>query len=543
MNNFNYKNLTPFKWFVIENFPFLEADFDALTEWELFCKLGKEINKIINNTNTLGTQVENLSDYVSNYFDNLDVQEEINNKLNEMAQSGQLNEIIAQYLELSGLLCYNNLTELKNATNINNGSFTKTFGKNSYNDGLGEFYKIRQLINTDIVDNENLIPLTNYPTLIAEKISDKKINDIKESIGNLDNLKTIDKSNIVNAINEVNEKATSILPHPNKPLDMKKVIIIGDSYAARENNWVTSLVEKLGLSSSEYYKSAIGSSGFVQQGHQNKTFLTLLTDVINNLTISQKAEITHVIVCGGANDNKHTETDIKNAITTFVNTVNSNLPNAKTLIGEIGWTNIPADIVNYGKVVDVYSKCTINPRCYYLNNVQYTLHNYNFLLNDGVHPTPDGNIALANNIHQAIMYGSCEIIYNQLRHKLNEDDNYRTYYESLNNNFASVYSNRTGLITGNFGNVIANGTTAIDLTEDIFQYVKGSFFESNRTFIIANILSNGIRKDVSCTIGVYQGKLKLYPFIINSEGGYETLTNITTILLPQFKIIMDSLQC
>ena len=46
MNKFNFNKLTPFKWFVIENFPFIEADFDTLTEWQLFCKLGKEINKI-----------------------------------------------------------------------------------------------------------------------------------------------------------------------------------------------------------------------------------------------------------------------------------------------------------------------------------------------------------------------------------------------------------------------------------------------------------------------------------------------------------------
>lgn len=106
MNKFNYTNLTPFKWFVLENFPFIEADFDALTEWQLFCKLGKELNKIINSENTLGTQVENvtnafikLQNYVNNYFDNLDVQEEINNKLNEMAEDGSLTVLIKNYID------------------------------------------------------------------------------------------------------------------------------------------------------------------------------------------------------------------------------------------------------------------------------------------------------------------------------------------------------------------------------------------------------------------------------------------------------------
>ena len=105
MNKFEFKNLTPFKWFVLENFPFIEADFDALTEWQLFCKLGKEINKIIDSQNVVGTEMEKFSqafvelqNYVNNYFDNLDVQEEVNTKLNEMVEDGTFNEIINQEL-------------------------------------------------------------------------------------------------------------------------------------------------------------------------------------------------------------------------------------------------------------------------------------------------------------------------------------------------------------------------------------------------------------------------------------------------------------
>ena len=184
MNNYNYTNLPPFKWFVLENFPFIEADFDALTNWQLFCKLGKEINKIIGKLNATGEQVEILTDY----FNNLDVQEEINNKLDEMAESGELSEIITQYLEMSGLLCFNTLNDLKNADNLIDGSFAKTFGNLVYNDGLGEFYKIRTILNTDVVDNNNLVALNNYNNLIAEKIKDIKYI-------NLEN-RTINNSNI-----------------------------------------------------------------------------------------------------------------------------------------------------------------------------------------------------------------------------------------------------------------------------------------------------------------------------------------------------------
>ena len=122
MNKFEFNKLTPFKWFVLENFPFIEADFDALTEWQLFCKLGKEINKIINSENTLGTQMENvtnafidLQNYVNNYFNNLDIQDEINNKLNEMVTDGTLAKIINQEI-------FANLNEKieKNTNDINN---------------------------------------------------------------------------------------------------------------------------------------------------------------------------------------------------------------------------------------------------------------------------------------------------------------------------------------------------------------------------------------------------------------------------------------
>lgn len=100
-SNFKYKNLTPFKWFVLQNFPFIEEDFDALTNWELFCKLGKEINEVIKSQNLVGEQAEKLTDayneletYVNNYFDNLDVQAEINVKLDKMASDGTLDKII-----------------------------------------------------------------------------------------------------------------------------------------------------------------------------------------------------------------------------------------------------------------------------------------------------------------------------------------------------------------------------------------------------------------------------------------------------------------
>ena len=177
MNKFEFKNLTPFKWFVLENFPFIEADFDALTEWQLFCKLGKEINKIIDSQNVVGTEMEKFSqafielqNYVDNYFKNLDVQDEINNKLNEMSKDGTLQEIISAYLNSKAIFGFDNVEEMKNATNLIDGSYAKTLGFHNIGDKGQNIYKIRNITNTDVVDNITIISINTTSDLVAELI-------------------------------------------------------------------------------------------------------------------------------------------------------------------------------------------------------------------------------------------------------------------------------------------------------------------------------------------------------------------------------------
>lgn len=174
--NFTYTNLTPFKWYVLENFPFIEADFDALTNWQLFCKLGKEINKIIPAVNKVGQQTEDLTNFVTNYFDNLDVQDEINNKLDQMVQDGTLQEIITQYLQINGLLTFNSVSDMLNSTNLINGSIATTNGYYTFNDGGSARYKIRNITNEDVINNLTLLKLNNSETLVAELIETKTIN-------------------------------------------------------------------------------------------------------------------------------------------------------------------------------------------------------------------------------------------------------------------------------------------------------------------------------------------------------------------------------
>ena len=91
----------------------------------------------------LQTLYNEIKTYVDEYFENLDVQDEINNKLDEMVESGELTEIITQYLQISGVLAYNTISDLSSAENIIEGSTCYVLGQTTYNDGKGGFYKIR----------------------------------------------------------------------------------------------------------------------------------------------------------------------------------------------------------------------------------------------------------------------------------------------------------------------------------------------------------------------------------------------------------------
>jgi hypothetical protein len=119
-------------------------------------------------------QFNQLHDYVQDYFDNLDVQEEINNKLDDMAEAGTLTDIIAQYLTLAGVLAFSTVSDLASAENLAVGSKAKTYGYKRQGDGVYDLYTVREILNTDVVDGYNIVALTNTNDLIAERMQGGK---------------------------------------------------------------------------------------------------------------------------------------------------------------------------------------------------------------------------------------------------------------------------------------------------------------------------------------------------------------------------------
>ena len=116
-----------------------------------------------------------LKDYVENYFTNLDVQQEINNKLDAMVEDGTLPEIVASYLNSKAIFGFDNVESMKNATNLINGSYAKTLGYYKINDGGAATYKITNTVS----ETEYKEELKNglFATLLIDRVNAPRIND------------------------------------------------------------------------------------------------------------------------------------------------------------------------------------------------------------------------------------------------------------------------------------------------------------------------------------------------------------------------------
>ena len=62
-------NLKPFNRCCLENFPFIEEDFDALTSYEMYCKIVEYLNKMANFINVEVTDF--ITDYINRRFNEI----------------------------------------------------------------------------------------------------------------------------------------------------------------------------------------------------------------------------------------------------------------------------------------------------------------------------------------------------------------------------------------------------------------------------------------------------------------------------------------
>ena len=118
-----------------------------------------------------------LYNYVHDYFDNLDVQEEINNKLDDMVEQGTLQPLIdaavIPYVNLNATLPFETVASMKSADTIVNGSTVMTLGFYTKGDGGDAIYKVREKEENEVLDEMTKIAIGD--DLVADLIYDDTI--------------------------------------------------------------------------------------------------------------------------------------------------------------------------------------------------------------------------------------------------------------------------------------------------------------------------------------------------------------------------------
>ena len=167
---------SPFKKLVVTIGELPTSFVESMTYYELLAWFTNYLqNTIIPAVNNNGEAVIELQEkfvelktFVDTYFDNLDVQEEINNKLDEMAEDGTLEEIMADYIQAKVSWVFDNVAEMKASENLINGSYATTLGYYNKGDGGGGTYYIDE---TGTADEGLIIAIGD--SLKAHLVTDK----------------------------------------------------------------------------------------------------------------------------------------------------------------------------------------------------------------------------------------------------------------------------------------------------------------------------------------------------------------------------------
>ena len=398
-------------------------------------------NTVIPTINNNSEAVIELQEFVANYFDNLDVQEEINNKLDDMAESGELAEIIAEYLQLAALFCYDTIADMAASENIAAGSSAYCLGKDTYNDGKGAFYKIRATEPGDDPDGYNLVTITDVADTVAERLPNYEINQINNTLSTLTtttipgiegDITTINDTTIPTIQGSINTINNTSIPYLQGQIDtinettipgvtatvtaeknariadnktITSLVVISDSYGVMDGttNFPNAMKNQLGLDNDHFYNNSYGGTGFVH-ATDSKTFGTLVSECATNLSVERRAAVTHVLIAGGYNDQWSSDSDIVTACTTCINNAQNVFPNAKIYVAHIGWSTNDS---NLQKTFDCYYTGTAASKFgKFIINSQNILRG-DLISADNVHPNGDGTAYLAKNLIQGLQTGAC----------------------------------------------------------------------------------------------------------------------------------------
>ena len=277
----------------------------------------------------------------------------------------------------------------------------------------------------------------------------------------------------LNVQDEINNKLDSLvadgyfdtfLNNYFKNLKKRVFILIGDSYGENpyeyKGGWTTPFKNFSGLTEGvDCFTNCVGGTGFVKTGTTGKTFLDLLKDV--NLGNVNSEDVTDILVCGGCNDVDTIYNDLNTAILSFRNYCKQHFINANINISMIGIFKASEKRKLLLSTVLRSYQLAVNYGMRYIDST-CCLHRYDFIGEDGIHPTSAGCINIGRNLHNALFIGQGVQLINYNEEPLSGGDNI-TY---SGNNKIYGFSNNGVIYFGMIKNTVLTFDTTISISNN-----------------------------------------------------------------------------
>lgn len=172
MNTIETLDVRPFRHLVMTIGELPSSFVDSMSYYELLAWLCNYVeNNVVSTINNNAAAIEEIQEWI----ETLDLQDEVDNKLDEMAENGQLAAIIAEYLNAKAIMAFGTVAEMKAADNLVNGALAETYGFHTAGDKGGAKYLIREVTNEDTVDEMTIIALADN-SLVAELVIEPSMN-------------------------------------------------------------------------------------------------------------------------------------------------------------------------------------------------------------------------------------------------------------------------------------------------------------------------------------------------------------------------------
>lgn len=391
-----------------------------------------------------------------------------------------------------------------------------------------------------------MISLQGRVTALETTVGDNSSGLVKDMNDAQSDITTL-QGNITTLQGNINSLNTAIT---RMNLISGSIVCIGDSYLEGYNpggsnvtGWGDTLRAMLGKPNSKmksYYK---GGTGFcATNGGEN--FITLVGTAAADSAIDND-DVTLVLFGGGWNDKGNTVAQLNTGITSALNAVASNFPNARAMFAYMAWDENSGNFTVYNKLYlpDRYTQAIAGTKMIFLENIYQALQFRNYLFSDGTHPNSNGQKAIASAILSSLL-GS----YSPGPIENVQASNGKQLYFSASESECNFlfYTNYPLVLTTPVSSYYCNGNTKvgeIDLRGLGFNIAPGANYTTDQ--LNGYLKGDGGFYEVTFSgLITAAGVLELYATAINdTRNNYLTVTNVTDVNIYAGKITVPRIYC